>query len=33
MMMMYTMKWCGRCVRLKHGLDQAGIRSSPTAPR
>jgi mycoredoxin len=22
---MYTTTWCGYCVRLKHGLDQAGI--------
>ena len=23
---MYTTTWCGYCVRLKHGLDRAGIR-------
>jgi len=22
---MYTTTWCGYCVRLKHGLDKAGI--------
>ena len=22
---MYTTTWCGYCVRLKHGLDRAGI--------
>ncbi len=25
MLTMYTTSWCGYCVRLKHGLNRAGI--------